>query len=191
MLTSHCVSMKGVIERIGLFFSAGWQWLTAAPRYRGALLCGLSLLGAMIAIGYNGSKSIPAPSATVSQTNDVVAARISAMSAESGGTQPENSLSKDRIGDAGVAEASPEDIDSRNRKESVSAKAIASDKSFLVAETGKKAAIRDKNEVKKTADKPKKKTQRRVSSDKDRKFDPSRDIKRAGENITRVLRDIF
>jgi hypothetical protein len=183
--------MKGVVERIGLLFSAGWQWLTAAPRYRGALLCGLSLLGAMIAIGYNGRKGVFAPSAPVTQTNDVVAARISAMSAESGASQPENSLSKDRIGDAEVAEASPEDHGSRNRKEGVSATAIASDKSFLVAETEKKAAIRGKDDVKKTADKPKKKTQRRVSSNKDRKFDPSREIKRAGEKITQVIRDIF
>jgi hypothetical protein len=185
------MSMKGVIDRIGLFFSAGWQWLTAAPRYRGALLCGLSLLGAMIAIGYNGSTGILAPSAPVTQTNDVVAARISAMSAGSGASHPENSLPKDRIGDAEVAEASPEDNDSRSGKDGPLAKAIALDKSFLVAETEKKAAVRDKGEVKKTADKPKKKTQRRASSDRDRKFDPSREIKRTGEKITRVIRDIF
>ena len=183
--------MKGVVERIGLFFSAGWQWLTAAPRYRGALLCGLSLLGAMVAIGYNGSKGIFAPSPSVTQTNDVVAARISAMSAGSGASHPENSLPKDRIGDAEVAEASPEHNDSRSGKEGLSAKAIASDKSFLVAETEKKAAIQDKDEVKKTANKPKKKTQRRDSNDKDRKFDPSREIKRAGEKITKVFREIF
>ena len=183
--------MKGVVDRLALFFNAGWQWLTAAPRYRGALLCGLSLLGAMIAIGYNGSKGILAPSAPVTQTNDVVAARISAMSAGSGASHPENLPPKDRMGDAEVAGASSEQNDSRSGKEGPSAKAIALDKSFLVAETEKKAAIRDKEEVKKTANQPKKKTQRRVSTERDRKFDPSREIKRAGEKITRVIRDIF
>ena len=183
--------MKGVVERVGLFFSAGWQWLTAAPRYRGALLCGLAVVGAMIAIGYNGSKSIFAPSPPVTQTNDVVAARISAMSAGLGASHPENSLPKEPIGNAEVVEPSPVNNNSRSGKEGPSAKAIASDKSFLVADTEKKAAIRDKEEVKKTANKPKEKTQRRVSSDTDRKFDPSREIKRTGEKITRVIRDIF
>ena len=62
----------------------------------------------------------------------------------------------------------------------------------MIADTEKqKAEIRDEDEVKKTAEKPTKKPQRRVSGDKDRKFNPSREIRRAGENITRVLRDIF
>ena len=184
--------MKGVVDRIGLLFKAGWQWLTAAPRYRGALLCGLSVVGAMIAIGYNGSKGIFGPSTPVTHTSDVVAARISAMSAGSGASNAENSLPKDRIGDAEVVEPSPVHEDYRSGKEGPSAKAIASDKSFLVADTEKqKAEIRDKDEVKKTAKKPTKKPQRRISSDKDRKFDPSREIRRAGEKITRVLRDIF
>jgi hypothetical protein len=70
--------MKGIVDRLALFFTAGWQWLTAAPRYRGALLCSLSAIGAMIAIGYTGRANFAPP--PVTQTNDVVAARISAIS---------------------------------------------------------------------------------------------------------------
>lgn len=183
--------MKGVVDRIGLLFKSGWQWLTASPRYRGALLSGLFVVGAMIAIGYNGSKGIFAAPAPVTQTSDVVAARISAMSAGLDTRNTENSLPKDRIEDAEVVATSVVDDEFRSRKASPSARAIASDKSFLVAETeNKKAALREKD-VKKTAKEPPKKTQRRVSSERDRKFDPSREVKRAGENITRVLRDLF
>jgi hypothetical protein len=176
--TPASLSMKGVVNRIGLFFRAGWQWLSAAPRYRGTLLCGLSVVGAIIAIGYNGTKGIFGRSTPVNKTSDVVAARISAMSGGSVARDPE------------VVEPSPDD--SRSGKTGPSAKAIASDKSFLVADTeNKKIAIRDKEKVKKPANKSAKKPQRRVSSDKDRKLNPPREIKRAGENITRVLRDIY
>ena len=185
--------MKGLVERIGLFFKAGGQWLTASPRYRGALLCGLSALGAMIAIGYNGSKGIFARHPSVTQPSDVVAARMSALSHGSGASNAENSPPKDRIGDAEVVESSSVQNDSPSGKAGPSARAIALDKSFLVTDTEKqKTTLQDKEEVKKAADKPKKKAQpKRVSSDKDRKFNPSRDIKRAGETITRVFRDIF
>jgi hypothetical protein len=196
--------MKSVLDRIGLVFRARWQWLTAAPQHVGGLLCGLSVLGAMIAIGYNGRKGIFAPAAPVPQTNDVVAARIAAMTDGLRANNAENSLSKDVIGHAEVVEPSPVNDDFRSEKEGPSAKAIAADKSFLVADTEKpKTAVRDKSKVKKTAKKSPDKTQRsvtpskvrttepRVSSEKDRKFSPSREIKRAGENITRVLRDIF
>jgi hypothetical protein len=179
--------MKGVVDRIALFLKGGWQWLTAEPGYRGALLCGLSAIGAMIAIGYSGSKGIFSPSAPVAQPSDVVAARISAMSDQLGASSAKNSLLKNGIGDEEVVEASPADNDSRSRKEGPSPSAIASDKSFLVADTEtKKAAIRDKDKVKKTTKKSAKKT-----SGRDRKFSPSRDIKRAGEKITTVIREIF
>jgi hypothetical protein len=190
--TTPSLSMKGVVDRIGLLFKFGWQWLTASPRYRGALLCSLAVVGAMIAIGYNGSNGIFASPARVTHTSDVVAARISAMSAGSGARSTETSLPKDRIEDAELVEGFVVDDNFRSGKEGPSARAIASDKSFLVAETeNKKAALREKDEVKKTAKKPAKKTQRRVSSERDRKFDPSREMKRAGENITRVIRDLF
>jgi hypothetical protein len=181
-------SMKGVVDRIALFFKGGCQWLTAAPRYRGAVLCGLCLIGAIIAIGHNGSKGIFAP---VTQTSDVVAARMAAMSAESGTRSARNSLPKNGIGDADV-ESSPVDNDSQGGKEGPSAKTVASDKSFLVAETEKKKTrSRDKSEGKKTATKPAKKTQRRVSSERDRKFSPTPEIKRAEEKITSIIRDLF
>jgi hypothetical protein len=71
--------MKGVVDRLALFLTVSWQWLTSAPRYRGALLGGLSAIGAMITIGYTGRVNF-GPSPRVTHTNDVVAARISAMS---------------------------------------------------------------------------------------------------------------
>jgi hypothetical protein len=187
--------MKGVVDRLALFFTAGWQWLTAAPRYRGALLCGLSAIGAMIAIGYTGRANFAPP--PVTQANDVVAARISAMSnhlpdarGKLNANDADNTRSADRIGDAEMVESSPENHDSR--KEGSSAKAIALDKSFLVADAEKqKATIRDEDEVEKPAKRSANKPRRRVSSERDRKFDPSREITRTGEEITRVLRDIF
>jgi hypothetical protein len=148
--------MKPVRQRIALLFEVGRQWLTAAPRYRGALLCGLSAIGAMIAIGYNAHKSTLPPPTPVVPTSDVGATRDFATSNDP------------------------------------SPRAIALDKSFLVADTDdRKAAIRDQDEVNKTANKPAKKPQRRVSSDRDRKFSPSREIKRAGDKITRLIRDIL
>ena len=188
--------MRGVVDWLALFFTAGWQWLTAAPRYRGALFCGLSAIGAMIAIGYTGRANF-APTQAVTQTNDVVAARISAMSnhlpdarGKLNANDADNTRSADRIGDAEMVESSPENNDSR--KEGPSAKAIALDKSFLVADAEKqKATIRDEDEVEKPAKRSANKPRRRVSTETDRKFDPSREIKRTGEEITRVLRDIF
>ncbi|HEY5778467.1 MAG TPA: hypothetical protein VIT00_06990 [Terrimicrobiaceae bacterium] len=184
--------MKRVGHRIALFFKVGRQWLTPAPRYRGAFLCGLFAIGAMIAIGYNGNEGIFPPSAPVAQTSDAVAARNSATSNDLGANSAKNSLPQNPIGDAEVVEPSPVNNDSRIVKEGPSPRAITSDKSFLVADTeNENAAIRDKDEANKTANKSAKKTQRRVSSDRDRKFSPSREIRRAREKITRVIRDIF
>ncbi len=155
-----------MVTRIGLLFKAGWQWLMASPRYRGTLLCGLSLVGAIIAIGYNGGKSIFGRSTPVTHTSDIVAARISTMS-ESGASNAANLLPNDRSREAEVVEPSPVQEDFRSEKEGPLARAIASDKSFLIADTEKqKTEIGDKDEVKKTAKKPTKKPQRRVSSDK-------------------------
>jgi hypothetical protein len=172
-----------------VFFKAGSQWLATAPRYRGTLLCGLSVIGAIIAIGYNGSKGLFGRSAPT-QASDVVAARISAMSSGSGASKEANSLPKDRVRDAEFVEFSPVEVSqSGNRGLN---RAIVSDKSFLVADTEKQTAeIRDKEEAKKPTKKSAQESQRRASSDKDRKFNPSREIKRTGENITMVLRDIF
>lgn len=190
--TPESLSMKGVLERIALSFKVGWQWLIAPPHYRGALLCGLSVVGAMIAIGYNGSKGIFGSSVPVTQTNDVVAARISAMADGLGVSKPHNTLPKNGIGQTEVLPPSAGDDDFSNGKEGPSARAIALDKSFLVADTEKpKAAIRNKEEDNKTVKKSPNKPQRRVSSERDRKFNPSQELKRAGDKITRVIRDIF
>ena len=184
--------MKRVGHRIALFFEVGRQWLTEAPRYRGAFLCGLFAIGAMIAIGYNGNKGIFPRSAPVVQTSDVVAARNSATSNELGASSAKNSLAQNRIGDAEMVEPSPLNNDSRSVKERPSPRATTLDKSFLVADTeNEKVAIRDKDEVNKTENKAAKKKQRRVSSDRNRKFSPLREIKGAREKITRVIRDIF
>ena len=67
--------------RIALPFNIGRQWLTA-PRSRGAVICGVSAIGAMIAFGYNGNKGISPPSAPAVQTSDVVPAQDSAKSNE-------------------------------------------------------------------------------------------------------------
>jgi hypothetical protein len=76
------MSMKRMVDRIALPFNIGRQWLTAAPRYRGAVICGVSAIGAMIAIGYNGNKGISPRSAPVVQTSDVVLAQDSAKTNE-------------------------------------------------------------------------------------------------------------
>ena len=181
-----------MLDRIGLFFKAGWQWLTAAPRYRGALLCGLSAIGAMLAIGYNGTKSIFAPSTPVPQTSDVVAARISAISDGVGASPEKNSNPEDRRPDPDIVEPSRGNNDAPTAKTDPSATAIASDRSFLVADSDKqKTTIQGKGKVKETANKPVKKAQRPTSTEKERKFSPSREAKRVGERITRVIRDIF
>ena len=183
--------MKPVRQRISLLFEVGRQWLTAAPRNRGALLCGLSAIGAMIAIGYNAHKSTLPPPTPVVPTSDVGATRDFATSNELGASSTRDSLPKNRIEDAEMVEPSPVN-NSRSGKEGPSPRAIALDKSFLVTDTDdRKAAIRDQDEVNKTANKPAKKPQRRVSSDRDRKFSPSREIKRAGDKITKLIRDIL
>ena len=123
----------------------------------------------------------------MTHTNDVVAARISAMSNGSRADNAENMRPADRIGEAELVESSSKTNDSQ--KEGPSAKAIASDKSFLVADAEKQnAAIQERDEAKEPAKSPRIK---RISSDRDRKFDPSREIRRSGEKITRVIRDIF
>ena len=68
--------------RITLPFNIGRQWLTAAPRYRGAVICGVSAIGAMIVFGYNGNKGTPPRSAPAVQTRDVVPAQACAKSNE-------------------------------------------------------------------------------------------------------------
>ena len=184
--------MKPVRQRIALLFEAGRQWLTAAPRNGGALLCGLSAIGAMIAIGYNAHKGTLPPPTPVVPTSDVGATRNSTTSNESGASSTRDSLPKEPHRGCGNGRAFARKQYSRSGKEGPSPRAIALDKAFLVADTDDgKAAIRDQDEVNKTANKPAKKPQRRVSSDRDRKFSPSREIKRAGDKITRLIRDIL
>ena len=66
------MNMKRMVDSIALLFNSGRRWLTGAPRYRGAVICGVSAIGAMIAIGYSANKGVSPPSAPVVQTSDVV-----------------------------------------------------------------------------------------------------------------------
>jgi hypothetical protein len=169
------MSMKRMVGRMALLFNIGRQWLTAAPRYRGAVICGVSAIGAMMAIGYNGNKGISPRSAPVVQASDVVPAQDSAKS---------NEL---------FATGNPVNNYSRSAKEGRSPTALALDKSFLTGDSeNENVAVRGKDEVKKTAKSSVKKPQRRVSSrDRDRGFSPLREIQRAPEKIRRVIRRIL
>jgi hypothetical protein len=170
------MSTKRMGDRIALFFNIGRQWLTAAPRYRGAVMCGISAIGAMIAIGYNGNKGISPPSAPVVQTSGA-----------------KNWLPENSMWDAQVVEPIAINNQFRSGKDGPLPRAITLDKSFLVGDSeNENAAIRDKDEVKKTANSSAKKPQRRVTNgDRDRGFNPSREIQRAREKITRAIRRIL
>jgi hypothetical protein len=151
------MSMKRMADRIALLFNIGRQWVTAAPRCRGAVICGVSAIVAMIAIGYNGNKAISPRSTPVVQTSDVVPAHDAANS---------NELFAARNPQSGKGGALP--------------RAIALDKAFLAGDSqNENVAIRDKDKVKKTAKSSAKKPQRRVPSwDRDRGFNPLREIQR-------------
>lgn len=144
-------------DRIALLFNNGRQWLTAAPRYRGAVICGVSAIGAMIAIGYNAHKRVSLPSAQPVQTSDIVPADDSAKSNELFATGNPQS------GKGGPLPT-----------------AIASDKAFLVVDSqNENVAMRNEDKVKKKAKSSAKKPQRRVMSrDRDRGFNPLREIQR-------------
>jgi hypothetical protein len=152
---TNSMSMKRMANRIALLFNVGRQWLTGAPRYRGAAICGVFAIGAMIAIGYNANRRVSPPSARVGQTSDVVPTRDFANSNESFATP-------------------------QSGKGGPLARAIASDKAFLAGDSEKEnVAIRDKDKVKKAAKSSAKKPQRSVTSrDTDRGFNPLREIQR-------------
>jgi hypothetical protein len=156
------MSMKRMGNRIARLFNMGRQWLTAAPRHRGAVICGVSAIGAMIAIGYTGTKGVSPPSAPVVQTGDIAPADDSAKSNELFATSDPQS------GKGGPLPA-----------------AIASDKAFLVGDSGNKnVAVRNKGEVKKTTKSSAKKPKRRVTSrDRDRGFNPLREIQRVVKKL--------
>jgi serine/threonine protein kinase len=66
--------------RIALPLNIGRQWLTAAPWSRRAVICGVSVIGLMLAFGYNGNNDLSARSASAVQTSGVVRAQDSANS---------------------------------------------------------------------------------------------------------------
>jgi serine/threonine protein kinase len=102
-------------------------------------------------------------------------------------------LPEDSVWDAEVVEPFAVRNDSRSGEEDPFSTPIALDKSFSVGDSeNEKVALRDKDEVKKTAKRAVKKPQRRVTSrDRDRGFSPLREIQRAREKITREIRRIL
>ena len=180
--------MKRIGDKISLFFSTGRQWLTAVPRYRGAVICGVSAVGAMIAIGYSGSKGVSPPSAQVVPTNGVVPAPNSATSEASLAAGNSGGSSRDTSIEPSAVNNDPQSV-----KRGALPTVMALDKSFLVADSKKQnPAIRDKDDAKKPAKSSAKKPQRPATSgDRDREFSPSREIQRARKTITKVIRDIF
>lgn len=102
-------------------------------------------------------------------------------------------LPEDDVWDAEVVEPFAVRHDSRSEEEDPFSPPIALDKSFSVGDSeNEKVAIRDKDEVEKTAKRSVKKSQRRVTStDRDREFSPLREIRRAREKIRREIRRIL
>jgi hypothetical protein len=210
--------MKRIGDRIALLFKLRRQGLTAGMRYRGIVICGVSALSVMIAISYNG---ISSPSAPVQPGNIMSAEDSAQASELSGTSntgwpyfdtfaEPFWSLSlassvtlagrEASVREAISAKRSPannsedqEVIEPHAGKTGYWKRTIASDKSFLAGDReSEKRRIRDKDEVKKSGKSSAKKQQRRVTrKDRDREFDPLREIQRARETITRVIRRIL
>lgn len=153
--TMNSLSMKRMADRIALLFNIGRQWLTGAPRYRGAAICGVSAIGAMIAIGYNANKRVSPPSTPVVQAGDVL-------------PTPDSAKSNESLAERNTQSGGPLPT------------AMASDKAFLVSDSGNEnVAIRDKNKVKEKAKSSAKNPQRRgASRERDRGFNPLREIQR-------------
>ena len=183
--------MKRVGHRIALFFDTSQQWLSAAPRYRGALLCGLAAIGAMIVIGYNGKKAI-SPSAPATPPHDPMPAPDLASSIEPGTSDARTSRAENTLGFADPVGFSPANGHSRSGRQGLPPGAIALDKSFLAAQTENEwAVVEEKDDGTSAEKKSAKKPRRRVSNDRDRKFSPSREIKRARDEILQTIRRIF
>jgi serine/threonine protein kinase len=221
---------EALAARIARPFNIGRQWLTASPRFRGAVICSVSVIGLMLAFAYNGNNGLSPESAPAVQTSAVVPAQNSANSnewfarinpgwaylgswdepfwslalarrvsfAETAAPHPgvigaKSWLPEDTVRHAEVVEQFAVRNDSRSGGEDPFSTPIALDKSFAVGDReNEKVAIRDKDEVKKTAKRSVKKPQRRVTSrDRDRGFSPLREIQRAREKITREIRRIL
>ena len=72
---------EALATRIALPFNIGRQWLIAAPRSRGAVICSVSVIGGLLlAFGYNGNNGFSPRPASAVQTSGVVSAQDSATS---------------------------------------------------------------------------------------------------------------
>ncbi len=73
---------EALAARITRPFNIGRQWLTASSRSRAAVICGVSVIGLMLAFAYNGNNDLPPEPAPAVQTSAVVPAQDSANSNE-------------------------------------------------------------------------------------------------------------
>lgn len=89
---------QALTARMTLPLNIGCQWLTA-PRSRGAVICGVSVISAMLVFGYNANQGTSPQAAPAVQSSDVVPAQSSADSKESSATKNPGWLSVDTSGE--------------------------------------------------------------------------------------------
>ena len=61
-----------LVARIALPLRVGRKWLAAVPRSRGAVICGVSVIGLVLAFGYNGKNASPSAREPAVQRSEVV-----------------------------------------------------------------------------------------------------------------------
>ena len=219
---------EALAVRIALPLKIGRQWLNATPWPRRAVICGVCVVWAMIALS-NGNKGISPQSAPAVQASGAVPAQDSAGSngwfaKENPGwsylatwDEPYRSLALarrvslnetevrqfgqigagswlpgDGIADAEVINPIAVGGDSWRGEERRFSTALALDDSEEKKDAIRKASTRDKDEVKRTTKRTAKKPQRRITSrDTDRGFNPLQELRRARENVRRVIRRIL
>jgi hypothetical protein len=205
---------EALAARMARPLNVGRQWLTAAPRSRRAVICSVSVIGLMLAFGYGGNKassprSVPVPAqdgwSYLGTWNEpfpslALARRVSfdETAASPRVIGPKGWLPEDSTWQTEIVKPFGLRDDSRSGEEGPFPTAIALDEPFSVNDSEnekvgiKSMSNRDKDEVKKTAKRSVKRPQQRVTSrDRDRGFNPLREIQRAREKIRREIRRIL
>jgi serine/threonine protein kinase len=215
--------------RIALPLKIGRQWLNATPWPRRAVICGVCVIGAMIAFSYNGNKGISPQSAPAVQASGAMQVQDSPspngwFAKENPGwsylatwDEPYRSLALARrvslnetevrqpgvigvgswlpggsIADAEVIKPIAAGGDSWSGEERRFTTALALDDAEDKKDVIRKASTQDRHEVKRTTKRTAKKPQRRITSrDTDRGFNPLQELRRARENVKRVIRRIL
>ena len=67
-----------LVAKLALPLRIGRKWVTAAPRSRGAVICGVSVIGLVLAFGYNGKDGSSPKPAPAAQRSEVVSREDSA-----------------------------------------------------------------------------------------------------------------